>query len=79
MVKDSEAEQSVEAKIFELLDLFIRDSSLGVYQSRLVFVAFLRDHLAYKLAYQCAKQPDYLRHRLSKVINVVSFIHAYYA
>ena len=31
IVKDEEAERSVEAKVFDLLDLFVRDSSLGVY------------------------------------------------
>jgi len=31
IIKDEEAERSVEAKVFDLLDLFVRDSSLGVY------------------------------------------------
>jgi len=44
VVRDEDAEQSIEAKVFELLDLFMRDSSLGVYQSRLIFIAFLRNH-----------------------------------
>ena len=35
--KAAKYEISVELKVFELLDLFIRDSSLGVYQSRLNF------------------------------------------
>jgi len=49
-VKDTKGEnQSIEAKVFELLDLFIRDSSLGVYQSRLLFIDFMKKHFAYKL------------------------------
>ena len=78
IVRDEEAERSVETKIFELLDLFIRDSSLGVYQSRLVFVDFLGRHLSYKLEHQCARQPDVLKARLAKVINIVGFIRSYY-
>jgi len=31
VIRDEEAEMSIEAKMFELLDLFMRDSSLGVY------------------------------------------------
>ena len=50
IVKDTKGEnQSIEAKVFELLDLFIRDSSLGVYQSRLLFIDFMKKHFAYKL------------------------------
>lgn len=41
--------QSIEEKIFELLDLFIRDSSLGVYQSRLKFIEFIYRHFTFKL------------------------------
>ena len=70
---------AIEAKVFELLDLFIRDSSLGVYKSRLVFIAFLAAHFTYKLAHQSIKQPEKVKIRLAKVINIVSFIHSYYA
>jgi midasin (ATPase involved in ribosome maturation) len=37
-------EMSVEMKMFELLDLFMRDSTLGVFASRLRLVTFLNDH-----------------------------------
>lgn len=53
-MRDEAAEQSVEAKMFELLDLFMRDSSLGVYQSRLIFIGFLKDNFRFKLEWQSA-------------------------
>ena len=64
LVKDAEADTTVEAKIFELLDLFMRDSSLGVYQSRLIFVDFLKAHLTFKLEHQTYKQPEFVKVRL---------------
>jgi len=79
--------------MFELLDLFMRDSSLGVYQSRLTFIQFLEKHFAYKLATQkvvankgsarkqALKPPallEMVRTRLSKVVNILAFIHGYY-
>ena len=68
----------MEAKVFELLDLFMRDSSLGVYQSRLIFVDFLKAHLTFRLEHQCYKQPDFVKARLQKVLHILSFIHSYY-
>ena len=79
VILDHDEDLAVEAKVFELLDLFIRDSSLGVYKSRLVFIAFLVAHFNYKLAHQSNKQPEKVKIRLAKVINIVSFIHSYYA
>ena len=77
IVKDDEAEQSVEAKMFELLDLFMRDSSLGVYQSRLIFLIFLKNHFAFKLKSQ-RQCPEIVQMRLEKVINILAFVHTYY-
>jgi len=79
LVKDKGENQDIEAKVFELLDLFIRDSSLGVYGSRLIFIDFIRKHFAYKLEKQCARQPEFVIVRLTKVINVLEFIYNYYA
>lgn len=39
---------SVELKIMEVLDLFMRDSSLGLFQARLAFVGVLREHFGHK-------------------------------
>jgi hypothetical protein len=38
----------IEMKVFELLDLFMRDSSLGVFQSRLTFIRQLLSYLQSK-------------------------------
>ena len=78
VVRDESVEQTIEAKMFELLDLFMRDSSLGVYQSRLIFIAFLKNHFLYKLQHYSAKQPDFIKIRLAKVINILSFFCSYY-
>ena len=42
-------DEVVEEKVMDMLDLFIRDSSLGVFMSRLRFVQFLAHHFEYKL------------------------------
>jgi midasin (ATPase involved in ribosome maturation) len=36
------------SKIFDLLDLYIRDSSLGLFETRLSFLLVLRNHLTVK-------------------------------
>ena len=77
VVRDEEAEQSIEAKMFELLDLFMRDSSLGVYESRLLFLAFLKNHFAFKLASQYSN-PEIVQTRMNKVINILAFVFSYY-
>lgn len=38
----------IEFKMFELLDLFIRDSSLGQFQARMRFIEILLDHFVAK-------------------------------
>ena len=47
--KASQREQSVEMKMFELLDLFMRDSTLGVFSGRLTLIQFLLTHFSHKL------------------------------
>lgn len=57
--------------------MFIRDSSLGVFMSRLRFVNFLVDHFAYKLDKKVG-MADQVKERLYKVVNVLKFVHTYY-
>ena len=64
----------VELKIFELIDLFMRDSNLGVFQSRLIYIRKL-------LKYFIAKQPtvDSVQLiRLVKVLRILNFSVNYY-
>lgn len=61
-----------ELKIFELLDLFMRDSFLGVYQSRLSFIQTLTKYFE-------SKTPKFWqRDRLQKVLNILYFVYNYY-
>jgi hypothetical protein len=41
-------QQSVESKIMEVLDLFMRDSSLGQFQARISFLELLLEHFKAK-------------------------------
>jgi midasin len=43
------ANSTVELKIMEVLDLFMRDSSLGQFQARLAFLRLLKSHFKLKL------------------------------
>lgn len=83
----------VELEIFELVDLFIRDSSLGLFESRLSVLELLKRSLVIKLA-KVEQQPSELElvqvqrypaavapmvmERLEKVINVLHFTLGYY-
>lgn len=91
--KKSKYELSVELKVFELLDLFIRDSSLGVYQSRLNFFKQLYSHLKLKFKLLTKqREPSRLvrfnakltftaemEERLTKILNVLNFVYNYYS
>jgi|LakMenEpi03Aug12_release.lakeMendotaPanAssembly.Ray.scaffolds.fasta_scaffold793264_1 hypothetical protein len=82
--KQNSDEQSVEIKMFELLDLFMRDSTLGLFSGRLKFIKFLLAHFEHK------QQTSYLsfgksnpktekaKVRLSKLVNALTFISNYY-
>ena len=71
-------DEVVEEKVMDMLDLFIRDSSLGVFMSRLRFVQFLADHFEYKLTERQKSLGAEVQERLFKVVNVLKFVHAYY-
>ena len=67
--------------MLELLDLFMRDSMLGVFSGRLKFIKFLLAHFEYK------QQTSYLsfgkanalaKSRLNKLVNALNFIASYY-
>ena len=46
--KSEQEENRVELQIFELIDLFIRDSCLGVFESRLKFLQIVSENLEVK-------------------------------
>lgn len=46
--REAQDENRVELQIFELLDLFIRDSSLGLFESRLKFLRVVQESLDLK-------------------------------
>lgn len=73
---------SVELKIMEVLDLFMRDSSLGLFQARLAFIHLLRDHFEHKLdianKLKKVKMPENMQKRLITVVNVLDFVTGYY-
>jgi hypothetical protein len=81
----------VEVKIFEVLDMFIRESSLGQFVTRLRFLSILRTHLKLKKKsykgtmksplLETVKKGLYttdLELRLRKVLNIMHFIESYY-
>eukprot|EP00347_Sterkiella_histriomuscorum_P024492 403330924 len=82
-----EAKYEIEFKIFELLDLFIRESSLGQFQSRMKFLSILLDH--FKAKQQAHKYPllkaqyknlsQQMQVRLNHMINILHFVHTYYS
>ena len=65
----------VELKIFELIDLFMRDSNLGVFQSRLIYI---RKLLKYFIAKQSTVD-DIQLVRLVKVLRILNFSTNYYS
>jgi midasin (ATPase involved in ribosome maturation) len=83
----------VELTIFELVDLFIRDSSLGLYESRLSVVKLLYDSFMLKhhllttnkkdslvqLPELTSQQAVLVSERLRKVINILHFVLGYYS
>ena len=68
----------IETKVFELLDLFIRDSSLGQFQSRLNFIHMMLDHFEVIAKDTKAKKNEKVEQRLARVINVLDFVLTYY-
>jgi hypothetical protein len=69
-----QGEENVEFKLLELLDLFMRDSSLGVYKSRLSFIQYLREFFASK----SVSRPRMVE-RYKKTRCILTFIVNYYA
>lgn len=51
VIKEKVIEDEVELRIFELVDMFIRDSSLGLYESRLAMIQLLYQSLVLKQRY----------------------------
>jgi midasin len=75
------ASPGVEIKMMEVLDLFMRDSSLGLFQARLAFTALLKDHFSHKRAVQDRKVgrlPEHMYARLSTLVNILDFVVGYY-
>lgn len=82
----------VELKIFELLDLFIRDSSLGLFESRIEVIELLYHGLQKKREILEGNQSDelcvipkfsnkvrpFVCERLAKVLNILRFVLGYY-
>lgn len=49
MYKKGDKSLTVETKVFELVDLFIRDSTLGQFKTRLTFIKILKQHIKAKV------------------------------
>lgn len=43
-----QAQEAVEMKVMEVMDMFMRDSSLGQFQARLAFLGMMLSHLKNK-------------------------------
>ena len=86
-------ENKVELEIFQLIDLFVRDSSLGLFQSRLNVIQLLYQSLVLKQeilekkgnSSSLVQLPDYKRahlpliqQRLCKITNILHFTLGYY-
>lgn len=65
--------------MFELLDLFMRDSTLGVFGSRLKLVKFLLGHFERKLVSQFSLKESKVKSRLEKLVNSLDFVLNYYS
>ena len=82
--KKNEKKGEVENKIFEVLDLFMRDSSLGQYISRLKFIKILLNSFKSKSLITSdsllrkVKMTDLMNERLGNVINIIEFVLKYY-
>ena len=88
-------ETTIELKIMEVLDLFMRDSSLGQFQSRLSFLQLLLTHfkakakqlkliqkkqvIAFSLLDGVDRVTKKMNERLRIVINILDFVSSYYA
>lgn len=64
-------------KIMDVLDLFMRDSSLGQFTARLSFLELLHAHFKSKKKYQ--RYSKRMSERLRVVVNVLNFVSNYYA
>ena len=64
----------VEYKVFELIDLFLRDSSLGQFQSRLNFISLLYKHFSTKKPSTPAMSV-----RLTHILNIMHYTLHYYS
>ena len=82
--KKNEKKGEVENKIFEVLDLFMRDSSLGQYISRLKFIKILLNGFKSKSLITSdsllrkVKMTELMNERLGNVINIIEFVLKYY-
>lgn len=65
--------------MFELLDLFMRDSTLGQFNGRLKLISFLARHFSHKQSTLTAVSKEKVRHRLTKLVNALCFVQAYYS
>lgn len=73
---------STELKVMEVLDLFMRDASLGQFQARLAFMHLLKAHFNTKLLSlktDRKKLTALMRERVTKVLNIMDFVCAYYS
>lgn len=64
-------------KILDLLDLYIRDSTLGTFRPRLKFLSVLKEHLLNKQS-NIVRVSDTVALRLQQAINCLTFVIAYY-
>ena len=90
--KNLVVKDKVEMTIFELADMFIRESSLGLYESRLTVIQFLYESLLVKRDLLISNKQDSIVQlpsftqaqktlvieRIQKVINILHFVLGYY-
>lgn len=82
--KKNEKKGEIENKIFEVLDLFMRDSSLGQYISRLRFLKILlngfkaKSNITSDSILRKIKMTEQMTDRLKSVINILEFVLKYY-
>lgn len=82
--KKNEKKGEIENKIFEVLDLFMRDSSLGQYISRLRFLKILlngfkaKSNITSDSILRKIKMTEQMTDRLNSVINILEFVLKYY-
>jgi hypothetical protein len=68
-------------KILGVLDLFMRDSSLGQFKARLQFLYIIKQNFKFKFtSYFSTKQKTSKQYlRLEKTLNLLNFVTSYYS